>query len=199
MRLLREHSELTLRALAARTGLSTATLSAAEAGRRLPSWKVSRSFVQACSGDLDDWQERWENADRLSALRPAPRPADVRSGTSASLSTRRGPLGGPPPIPVAAETSEEFMDCLLRVKIWAGDPPVRELARIIGLPPSTMGDFLRPRTGGRLPAVETICKFLEACGVHDQGVIDEWVYAWRRLRYAETGKRRRPRRHLRSA
>ena len=91
------------------------------------------------------------------------------------------------------------MDCLLRVKIWAGDPPVRELARAAGLPPSTMQDFLRCKHG-KLPAVETLGKFLAACGVDDPNVIAEWVYAWRRLKYAETEKRRRGRRgHLRSA
>jgi hypothetical protein len=90
------------------------------------------------------------------------------------------------------------MGCLLRVKIWAGDPPVRVLAAIAGVPPSTMQDFLRRRAS--LPAIEMTCQFLEACGVDDQDVIAEWVYAWRRLKYAEAGAGPRKRRgHLRSA
>lgn len=91
------------------------------------------------------------------------------------------------------------MDCLLRVKIWAGDPSVRELARAAGLPPSTMQDLLS-RKRERLPTVETLGAFLAGCGINDPNVLAEWVYAWRRLRYAETEKRGRGRRtHLRSA
>jgi hypothetical protein len=82
------------------------------------------------------------------------------------------------------------MECLLRVKIWAGDPPVRVLSRRAGLPPSTMQDFLH-REHRKLPPVETVCAFLEACGVDNSGVMAEWVFAWRRLKFAETENRRR--------
>ena len=91
------------------------------------------------------------------------------------------------------------MDCLLRVKIWAGDPSVRELAKAAELPRSTMQDFLRCKDG-KLPAREKVNAFLAACGIHDPSVLAEWNYAWRRLRYAETENRRRGRRgHLKSA
>jgi hypothetical protein len=38
--------------------------------------------------------------------------------------------------------------------------------------------------------VEMVCAFLEACGVEDPNVIGEWVYVWRRLKFAEAGERR---------
>jgi DNA-binding XRE family transcriptional regulator len=201
LRLLRQHAALTLRQLADLTGLSTATLSVAASGRELPTWEVSRVFVRACGGDADEWRERWEHAARFSRLPPAMR---LPGGTSRTSGRRAwkdnlGALGGPAPLPVTAETTSEFMDCLRRVKIWAGDPPVRTLARQAGLPASTMQDFLHRRRG-MLPAVEMVCAFLEACGIDDPNVLGEWVYAWRRLKFAETEKRRkRARRTLLSA
>lgn len=191
LRLLRQHAALTLRQVAASTGLSTATLSGAASGRALPTWDVASAYVQACGGNTDDWRMRWEHAARFSRFpsglqlpgRAAPTPGLRPRGN------RRGFAGGPAPLPVTAESVSEFMGCLWRVKIWAGDPPVRALSRRAGLPPSTMQDFLQ-RERRQLPAVETVCAFLGACGVDDSSVIAEWVYAWRRLKLAEIEKRR---------
>jgi transcriptional regulator with XRE-family HTH domain len=192
LRLLRQHAALTLRQLGARTGLSTATLSVAASGRKLPTWEVARAFVQACGGDTDDWRGRWEHAACYSQLSVAMRlPGKVPS--TPGVQHRENGLGfpgGPAPLPVTADTIGEFMQCLLRVKIWAGDPPVRALSRRAGLPPSTMQDFLR-RERRTLPPVETVCAFLKACGVDDANVMAEWVFAWRRLKFAETENRRR--------
>lgn len=203
LRLLREHAGLTLRQLAATTGLSTATLSVAQAGQRVPSWKVCEAFVKACGGNLDDWRERWKYADNLSRVPLALQlPGAGRTMVKPSRPTTRRelrPLAGPPPLPVTAENVSEFMDCVLRARIWAGDPPVRELARLTGVPPSTMQDFLRCRRG-KLPPMEMLAKFLSACGIDDLSVVAEWMYAWRRLKFAEADRRRRGRRgHLRSA
>jgi transcriptional regulator with XRE-family HTH domain len=191
LRLLRQHAALSLRQLAASTGLSTATLSVAAAGQKLPTWEVTKTYVQACGGDADDWRVRWEYAGQSCRLVPA----TVPHGRVSRAPSRRPweinvrLLGGPAPLPVTAETACEFMDCLLRVKIWAGDPSVRALSQRAGLPPSTMQDFLR-RKRTKLPAVETVCAFLEACGVEDPNVIAEWVCVWRRLKFAEAGQRR---------
>lgn len=192
LRLLRQQSGLSLRQLAERTGLSTATLSQAQGGQELPTWRVARAFVQACGGNTGDWHERWQNASRFSEVPPAaqPRlPARRREEALASMS-------GPPPLPVTAETTDEFMECLVRVRIWAGAPSARTLARLAGIPPSTMQDFLRRK---RLPTPEMLLKFLAACGIEDHNVIAEWLYAWRRLKFAETGRNSRRRGHLRLA
>lgn len=201
LRLLRQQAALTLRQVAASTGLSTATLSGAASGRKLPTWDVASGYVQACGGNTDDWRMRWEHAARFSRSPSAlqlPGGAAPTSGVR-SGGNRRGFAGGPAPLPVTAESVSEFMGCLWRVKIWAGDPPVRALSRRAGLPPSTMQDFLQ-RERRTLPAVEMVCAFLGACGVDDSSVIAEWVYAWRRLKLAEIEKRRiRARRVLVSA
>ena len=192
LRLLRQHAALTLRQLATRTGLSTATLSVAASGRKLPTWEVARAYVQACGGDIDDWRVRWEHAACSAQIFVAMRlPAQV-SSTPDVQPRDNGPgfPGGLAQLPVTADTTAEFMQCLLRVKIWAGDPPVRALSRRAGLPPSTMQDFLR-RERRKLPPVQTVCAFLKACGVDDANVIAEWIFAWRRLRFAETENRRK--------
>jgi lambda repressor-like predicted transcriptional regulator len=201
LRLLRQHAGLTLRQLAARTGLSTATLSVAASGRKLPTWEVARAYVQACGGDTDDWRVRWEHAACSSRFSVAIQLPGTVSSTPGVQHREHGLgfPGGPAPLPVTADTTGEFMQCLLRVKIWAGDPPVRTLSRRAGLPPSTMQDFLC-RERRKLPPVETVCAFLNACGVDDATVVAEWVFAWRRLKLAETETRRRSgRRNLISA
>src|SRR6201985_3611541 len=191
LRLLRQHAALTLRQLTARTGLSTATLSVAASGRKLPTWEVTRAYVQACGGDEDDWRVRWEHAAWFSRVPAGMRLTGKASRTPRARRRANGPgfPGGPAPLPVTAENTREFMECLLRVKIWAGDPPVRTLSRRTGLPPSTMQDFLH-RERRKLPPAETVCVFLEACGVDDPNVIAEWIFTWRRLKFAEFEKRR---------
>jgi transcriptional regulator with XRE-family HTH domain len=97
LRLLRQHATLTLRQLAASTGLSTATLSVATSGRRLPTWEVARAYAQACGGDPDDWRMRWEHAARFSRLprtvRLAAKVGHAPGGPARAVS--RGLLGAP--------------------------------------------------------------------------------------------------------
>src|SRR5689334_17084615 len=52
----------TYRELAAATGLSIATLRAAAAGERVPTWKVARAFTAACGGSESTIRELWEKA-----------------------------------------------------------------------------------------------------------------------------------------
>ncbi|MEU3827063.1 XRE family transcriptional regulator [Streptomyces sp. NPDC029080] len=47
------------RDLAARAHYSVATLSSAAAGRRLPSLEVTRGYVRACEGDVEQWEALW--------------------------------------------------------------------------------------------------------------------------------------------
>ncbi|MFJ4700587.1 hypothetical protein ACIP5N_21590 [Streptomyces sp. NPDC088768] len=58
----REAGAVPYRELARAAGYSAATLAAAAAGKRLPSWEVTRAYVQACGGDVEGWRERWEDA-----------------------------------------------------------------------------------------------------------------------------------------
>ena len=47
------------RELGRQANYSPAALSEAAAGRRLPSLAVTRAFVRACGGDVDEWTARW--------------------------------------------------------------------------------------------------------------------------------------------
>lgn len=55
----------TYRALAALAGFSATTLSDAAGGVRQPSLEVTLAYVGACGGDVELWQERWRELDRL--------------------------------------------------------------------------------------------------------------------------------------
>ncbi|MFF2044887.1 AAA family ATPase [Kitasatospora sp. NPDC058170] len=48
------------RQLAVRAHCSAASLSVAAGGRRLPSLAVTLAYVQACGGDVREWQHRWQ-------------------------------------------------------------------------------------------------------------------------------------------
>ncbi|MFI0982545.1 hypothetical protein ACH4SP_36750 [Streptomyces sp. NPDC021093] len=57
----------TYRAMAAMTSYSTATLAQAATGERLPSLPVVLAYVVVCGGDPVRWEERWREADALTA------------------------------------------------------------------------------------------------------------------------------------
>lgn len=50
------------RVMAKRTNQGASTLSQAAAGERLPTLPVVLAYVQACGGDLEEWEARWREA-----------------------------------------------------------------------------------------------------------------------------------------
>ncbi|MGI5518371.1 hypothetical protein [Streptomyces sp. CA-106131] len=73
--------------MAEHSGLSTATLSNAHAGRKLPTWATVNGYVLACGGDPEHWSARWESL-RLVA---AGVPGDLCPRGAAPVGARRGP------------------------------------------------------------------------------------------------------------
>ncbi|MEV6979021.1 hypothetical protein [Kitasatospora sp. NPDC093806] len=57
-----EKGNLTYRVMAGRTRYSVATLSRAAGGLQLPSLAVALAYVEACGGDLAEWERRWHAA-----------------------------------------------------------------------------------------------------------------------------------------
>lgn len=59
------------------------SLSRASKGKTFPTWEVTRAYVLACGGDIDEWRPRWENtAKRVeSAKRTAMETAPPATGT----------------------------------------------------------------------------------------------------------------------
>nr|CAA51964.1 TRA4 [Streptomyces prasinus] len=47
--------------MAQHSGMSTATLSNAHAGKKLPTWATVNGYVLACGGNPEDWSARWES------------------------------------------------------------------------------------------------------------------------------------------
>jgi len=64
LRTLRDQRGFTLRQMAAKSGYSLGTLSAAENCRRTPTWEVTETIVQCCGADPREWRQLWEFAAR---------------------------------------------------------------------------------------------------------------------------------------
>ncbi|MGW3134037.1 nSTAND1 domain-containing NTPase [Streptomyces sp. NPDC001123] len=56
--------------MAQRTGQGASTLSQAAAGERLPTLPVVLPYVQACGGELEEWEARWRQAAAEAAAEP---------------------------------------------------------------------------------------------------------------------------------
>jgi len=92
---------------------------------------------------------------------------------------------GKPPSPRGCQTVAEFLNCMRRLKIWAGDPSLRELearakTQRRSLPHSTLGRALNPPDEA-LPGFRTLYAFVHACGASRYW--REWSKAWAELRY----------------
>jgi transcriptional regulator with XRE-family HTH domain len=72
LRCLRASSGITYRELAKAAHFSKATLSAAAAGHRVPTWEVTRAYVQACGGDVGEWELKWRTTRAEIGLTPEP-------------------------------------------------------------------------------------------------------------------------------
>ncbi|MEV4255421.1 hypothetical protein AB0J52_19890, partial [Spirillospora sp. NPDC049652] len=57
------------RTMSKRSYYGFTTLAEAAAGRRFPSWEITRAYVVACGGDVAEWERRWRETAAL--LRPA--------------------------------------------------------------------------------------------------------------------------------
>jgi WD40 repeat protein/transcriptional regulator with XRE-family HTH domain len=85
--------------------------------------------------------------------------------------------------PGRINTRQEFGRELTRVRERAG-LTVRDVAKILGIPASTVGDYFG---GSHLPPVkppELMRGLLEACGVGEDDLIEEWLEALSRVRRA---------------
>jgi OmpA-OmpF porin, OOP family len=167
LRRMREQAGLTYRELSAKTGRSPSTLTAAAVGNQLPSWQVTRSWIQACGGDAEAVLRLYERA-CAEAGRPAPDP-DLSSED--------------PPVPGVEGTAAEFLDQMTWLRIWAGNPSLRTLNKRSGgrLPPSTISEALRRDT---LPRRELVLDYVRACSAPDS-TVQTWERAWNGIKLRE--------------
>lgn len=83
------------------------------------------------------------------------------------------------PDPAEITSVEELADALDRLRLWAGNPSLRELSRrCVGGRPSrvTFGTVVK---GERLPPLDVVLVFVTALGLHAD--LEVWAEAWRRL------------------
>ncbi len=67
----RKAGPLTYRDMARRVPYSVATLSRAASGEQLPSLAVTRAYVEACGGDVEEWTARWHRLAEETFVRTA--------------------------------------------------------------------------------------------------------------------------------
>jgi AraC-like DNA-binding protein len=157
------------RQLAKEAHCSHTTLSRAMAGESLPSWEIVKAFVEACGGDEGHWKRQWEEARRAKA---SPRALTVPgSGTTS---------GYGPPDPQGINDVKAFVLGLRELKAYAGDPPLRSIARNAHASASTVhGVFRLDRSN--LPSWELLDTIIAALGVSTERDRTEWRWAWARV------------------
>jgi transcriptional regulator with XRE-family HTH domain len=150
----------TLAALAEKTGKSKTAISTATNGRDLPSWKLTLLITRACGGDEDEIKELWKAAANSAGRRIPPEL-----------------ISKPPPDPSAARDASEFIQLLDDLRQWAGLSFQALNHRAVGhntLPASSVHDMIRRGKQGRLPQLEKLRIYCQACGL-DADQINGWV------------------------
>lgn len=85
----------------------------------------------------------------------------------------------PGPRPDDAHVLDELIAALRALKVWAGNPSLRQMEKLSGLARSTLADALSPRRK-TAPALEVFRGLLRAFSVPEDEV-EPWLAAWRRV------------------
>jgi WD40 repeat protein/transcriptional regulator with XRE-family HTH domain len=91
------------------------------------------------------------------------------------------------PDPDRIRTRTEFGEELTKLR-EAAELTVRELASRSGIPPATVGGYLRARHLPSVGQLDTFRTLLAACGVSDEPAVDRWVAALARVRATSDGR-----------
>jgi transcriptional regulator with XRE-family HTH domain len=189
---------ISYRELSRRSYCSASALSEAASANRLPTWGVTKAYVEACGGDIREWRNRWEAAKNANAqpwsvadwqkinVRRARNLAenkrmavDSRHATWQSAGDSAVPQR---PNPQAINTIPHLVDSMNRLHIWHGKPSLRTLAKKSStFAASTLSDALRNRN--RMPSFKLVVAFAEACG-ESPDLVEQWRDAWRRVALA---------------
>ncbi|GLX07788.1 hypothetical protein [Microbispora sp. NBRC 16548] len=109
-------------------------------------------------------------------------------------------MTSPPPDPASADSAQEFIDLLKRLRTWAGQPSLRRLRHLAGrsttsdghevdaLPSSTVSYTLNGRGLPGLPRLAFVEAYVAAClsacelsSAEIEAQIARWQDAWRRI------------------
>ncbi|WP_327267255.1 hypothetical protein OG233_30570 [Streptomyces sp. NBC_01218] len=208
LRQVKDDSGLSYRALADAAHYSTASLSQAASGRKLPTWPITWGYVQACDPDADQehWHALWESAAQAQAELAAARDAQTAEEESAPIPEQ----GRPPirilvqqevdrqqqtPVPSAIDldtgrmalvlctAATDFRDLLADLAGGLSHDQLKKKARRRG---RALGrrDIRTVLEGPALPTPEVLHAFLVACDV-EQRHFHEWHSTLTRLRIAQ--------------
>jgi hypothetical protein len=192
--------KITYRQLHRSSGRTASALSEAASGNRLPTLQITMAYVRACGGNLQEWERRWQETKTAVTTRAAP--ARQQKLTTerrkylarASLMTT-APDGSaapaadsaPPrrPDPRVIHTIPHLISELNRLRIWHGNPSLRDLARDSehAFGPSTLGEALNRQD--RLPSFSLLTAFVTTCGEPSE-LVEQWQNAWRQIALANT-------------
>ncbi|GIH51685.1 Helix-turn-helix domain-containing protein [Microbispora rosea] len=200
---------LTSRAMAKTARFSHAVLADACAGKRLPTWDVTKAFVQACGADdteLARWREDWLQTQQVvGRLRRKLGHADVvvPTHTDTGRPVREGrlrpvqvDLADPEawvPQPETVQTFDDLLYQLRVLRIARGNLSLRDLSRLSSVPTSTLGNLF----SGRRPNYDTFATVVQALLLPrlpqaslEQGIEvgdwRPWREAWTRAEYNRT-------------
>ncbi|MEU6745651.1 helix-turn-helix transcriptional regulator [Spirillospora sp. NPDC046719] len=177
------------RALAAVSHCGRTTLAKAAAGRRFPSWEVTRAYVEACEGDVEAWRRKWQATDALLKAegRASGDPVPARELARTAAPGRRS--HGPSPQgddPLQAATPDELVGMLRRLCRRARIEP-HQLPRLSAKAGGT--DAYAALSGAqmsglfyghRAPRAHEVLRIVELCRV-DTGQMRLWAIACARL------------------
>lgn len=173
--------------MAERVHYSPSALSQAAAGNKLPTWEMTRAFVEACGGDADEWRTHWQQvADLGGAISendPSvrhPDPASADSPEQQQEPTEPGDID-----PSSARTTTQFVNMLNLFRRRAG-VSLRELATrsyrdseySAKLSRTTLSNLLRGT--GRKPSLEDILQIVSLCD-GSPADLEYWAKCWQRL------------------
>jgi Helix-turn-helix domain len=180
---------------------SPSALSEAAGGHRLPTWTVTKAYVEACGGDVAEWQDRWQHT-RASLSRPRSvakwqellyrraqdlaaderMVVDPKSSTAQASGDSTVPLR---PDPRLIHTTPQLVEGMNRLRVWHGKPSLRKLAADSrhAFGSSTLADALHRRE--KLPSFTLLTAFVKACG-EPSDLVEEWKNAWRRIELRES-------------
>ncbi|WP_345653495.1 hypothetical protein, partial [Streptomyces tremellae] len=158
--------------MAQHSGLSTATLSNAHAGKKLPTWATVNGYVLACGGDPEDWSGRWENLRLIATTLPG----DLRR--EALRRWERTGILTPPQV-----ADENELRVLLKTLLDFNGLSHRTLAQQApGYSHVTYGAVLR---GARPLKAKILYQILIGCGVHSLRSQEAWLHLLSRFSWRE--------------
>ncbi|MFK0101840.1 helix-turn-helix domain-containing protein [Streptomyces sp. NPDC091040] len=162
-----------LATMSERSGICVSSLSGAQGGHKMPTWRTVEGYVRSCGADAIGWHGRWQK------LRLARHSTRARS-THASIMKNWSNLRriSPPRWPMDEPELAEILDLLRRYRGLS----LRDMAgRSVGFSHHTYGNVLR---GDRPVTADILLAILHACAVSPDE-IRHWLLVLARVRPSE--------------